>query len=95
MKWVTQVKNVISFKWLPQRVRKVIIAVIGGTIVLIGLALTILPGPAFIVLPLGLALLATEFAWARRVIRRGKVFVGRAGRSDLANKIRSMVGSSR
>lgn len=53
------------------RVRKSIVAVIGSTVVLFGLALIILPGPAVVVVPLGLAILATEFAWARRLIRRG------------------------
>ncbi|MEP6937804.1 MAG: PGPGW domain-containing protein [Chthoniobacterales bacterium] len=57
------------------RLRKFVIGVIGITVVLIGLALVVLPGPAFVVLPVGLAILATEFAWARRVIRRGKLFV--------------------
>ncbi len=62
-------------------VRKVVIAVIGTTVLLLGLALIILPGPAFIVIPVGLAILASEFAWARRVIRRGRIFVERARRS--------------
>ena len=43
--------------------RKVVIALIGGTITLIGIAMIVLPGPAFIVLPAGLAILAIEFAW--------------------------------
>lgn len=55
------------------RVRKLIVAVIGSTVVLFGLALVILPGPAVVVVPLGLAILATEFAWARRLVRRGGV----------------------
>ena len=55
------------------RVRKTIVAVIGSTVVLFGLALVVLPGPAVFVVPLGLAILATEFAWARRLIRRGGV----------------------
>jgi Putative transmembrane protein (PGPGW) len=55
------------------RVRKPIVAVIGSTVVLFGLALLVLPGPAMLVVPLGLAILATEFAWARRLIRRGGV----------------------
>ena len=58
------------------RVRKLIVAVIGGTVVLFGLALILLPGPAVIVVPLGLAILATEFAWARRLVRRGGKFWG-------------------
>jgi uncharacterized protein (TIGR02611 family) len=61
-------------------VRKVAVAVIGTTVVLFGIALIVLPGPAFLVIPLGFAILATEFAWARRIIRRGTVFVGRARR---------------
>ena len=62
-------------------VRKVVIAVIGTTVLLLGLALIILPGPAFVVIPVGLAILASEFAWARRVIQRGRIFVERARRS--------------
>jgi Putative transmembrane protein (PGPGW) len=48
------------------RVRKLFVAVVGMTVLLIGLALLILPGPAFVVIPVGLAILATEFVWARR-----------------------------
>src|SRR5215470_3152204 len=50
--------------------RKLIVAIIGGTVVLIGLALIVLPGPAIVVIPLGLAILGTEFLWARRLLRR-------------------------
>ncbi len=49
--------------------RRLVIAVIGGTVVLIGLALLVLPGPGMVVIPLGLAILATEFIWARRLLR--------------------------
>jgi tellurite resistance protein TerC len=62
-------------------VRKVAVAVIGTTILLIGLALIVLPGPAFIVIPIGLGILATEFVWARRAIRRGRIFVKKVHRS--------------
>ena len=50
--------------------RRVVIAVAGGTIVLAGIALLVLPGPAVIVIPIGLGILALEFAWARRWLRR-------------------------
>ncbi|MGB8340374.1 MAG: PGPGW domain-containing protein [Chthoniobacterales bacterium] len=62
------------------RVRKAIVGVIGSTVVLFGLALVVLPGPAALVVPLGLAILATEFAWARRLIRRGGVVWHKARR---------------
>jgi tellurite resistance protein TerC len=50
--------------------RKVAVAVIGTTVLAFGIALIVLPGPAFVVIPLGLAILATEFLWARRLLRR-------------------------
>ncbi len=46
--------------------RKIVVAIVGTSVVLIGIALLVLPGPAFIVIPVGLAILATEFAWAAR-----------------------------
>ena len=39
---------------------------------LVGIALIVLPGPAFIVIPLGLVILGSEFAWARWLVRRAK-----------------------
>jgi tellurite resistance protein TerC len=45
---------------------------IGGTVVLLGIALLVLPGPAFIVIPAGLGILALEFAWARRWLRKAR-----------------------
>lgn len=50
--------------------KKLITLVIGGTVLLFGIALLVLPGPAFVVIPAGLAVLATEFVWARRLLRR-------------------------
>jgi tellurite resistance protein TerC len=45
--------------------RRWVIAVVGLTVVLIGIVMIVLPGPAIIVIPLGLAILGSEFAWAR------------------------------
>ena len=47
--------------------RRVVVSVIGMTVLLVGIALLVLPGPA--VIPIGLAILATEFAWARHWLR--------------------------
>jgi hypothetical protein len=51
-------------------VKKVIIAITGGTVVLIGIAMIVLPGPALLVIPAGLAILATEFLWARHALKK-------------------------
>jgi tellurite resistance protein TerC len=63
----------ISNLWSTENikiVRRVIVSVVGATVLLIGIALLVLPGPAFIVIPVGLAILATEYAWARRWLKR-------------------------
>jgi tellurite resistance protein TerC len=52
--------------------RKAAVLVVGGTVLGLGVALIVLPGPAFLVIPAGLAILATEFVWARRLLRYGK-----------------------
>ena len=52
--------------------RKLVVLIIGGTIILVGIALLVLPGPGTVVIVLGLALLGTEFVWARRLLKRVK-----------------------
>lgn len=44
--------------------------VFGFTVLLIGLALVVLPGPAVVVIPFGLAILGTEFIWAKKLTNR-------------------------
>jgi uncharacterized protein (TIGR02611 family) len=56
--------------------KRVIVAVVGFTVLLAGVAMIILPGPAFIVIPLGLAILATEFVWARNLLKKVKEKIG-------------------
>lgn len=62
----------------PRAVRRVIIGVIGGTILALGIAMIVLPGPAIVVVPLGLAVLATEYIWARRWLKKLRAMVQQA-----------------
>lgn len=55
-----------------KQVKKVIIGVIGFTLLGIGLVMVVLPGPALLVIPLALGLLATEFVWAKNLIHKVK-----------------------
>ena len=55
-----------------QQAKRAIKIVAGFTVLLAGLAMTVLPGPAIVVIPAGLAILATEFLWARRLLERIK-----------------------
>jgi uncharacterized protein (TIGR02611 family) len=52
--------------------RQMIVLIVGVTVVVLGIAMLVLPGPAFIVIPLGLGILAAEFHWARRLLDRLK-----------------------
>ncbi len=52
--------------------RKAAVAVIGGTVLLIGVIMIVAPGPAFVFIPAGLAILATEFVWAARLLKKVK-----------------------
>lgn len=55
-----------------KQVRKLAIFLIGMTVVLIGCILFFTPGPAVVVIPIGLAILATEFIWAKRLLKKFK-----------------------
>ncbi len=55
-----------------RRARRVVILIVGSTVVLVGIAMLVLPGPGSLIIPLGLAILAIEFAWARLWLKRVK-----------------------
>ena len=46
--------------------RKCLVTVLGGALLIAGVAMLVLPGPAVVVIPAALAILAVEFLWARR-----------------------------
>ncbi len=52
------------------RIYRIAFAVAGATVTLAGVAMLVTPGPAFVVIPIGLAMLALEFAWAERLLDR-------------------------
>ena len=75
-------------------VKRVIVSVVGATVLLIGIALLVLPGPAFIVIPLGLAILATEYAWARRWLKKVRRIASDVISGRERAPIRDLVSSS-
>jgi tellurite resistance protein TerC len=50
--------------------RRIVVAIVGGTVLLVGIIMIVGPGPAVLVIPAGLAILGLEFAWARRGLRK-------------------------
>ena len=67
--WINRLFSVLNLENI-KIVKRVIVSVVGATVLLIGIALLVLPGPAFIVIPVGLAILATEYAWVRRWLKK-------------------------
>jgi uncharacterized protein (TIGR02611 family) len=64
-----------------RRVKRIIVGIVGFTILVIGVFLLVLPGPAFLVIPLGLGILATEFVWAKKLLRKVKDKISGRGES--------------
>ena len=46
--------------------KRIVIFTVGVTVIVIGVIMIVTPGPAVVMIPLGLAILSIEFAWARR-----------------------------
>jgi uncharacterized protein (TIGR02611 family) len=80
MRWLWIKDN---WKRLPHPFRWVVAATVGFTLVIVGIVLLVLPGPGIPLIIAGLALLATEFAWAEVLLNRTKHHVNKA-----VNKVR-------
>lgn len=55
--------------------RRFVVLIVGGSVLGIGIAMLVLPGPAILFIPLGLAILAVEFPWARLWLSRARRFL--------------------
>ena len=59
--------------------KRIIIGIVGGTVLLIGIAMIVLPGPALVVIPVGLGILSLEFAWALALAVGRDTWIGPRG----------------
>ncbi len=66
------------------------IAVGGGAVLAVGIAMIVLPGPAIIMIPVGLAILAAEFAWARRWLRSARAVLPRRSSNSKKFSVQSV-----
>jgi uncharacterized protein (TIGR02611 family) len=55
---------------LLKTARKLVVGIIGGTVLLVGVVMLVTPGPGLVLIPAGLAILATEFVVAARVLKK-------------------------
>ncbi|MDR8523626.1 MULTISPECIES: PGPGW domain-containing protein [Shewanella] len=61
-------------------IKKALITIVGGLLTLAGAALIILPGPAWLLLPIGLAILSLEYTWARRWLKKSQAYLSKTAR---------------
>lgn len=73
--------------WFWSQARKIVVAVIGTTILVAGLAMLLLPGPGWAAIFAGLALLATEFVWARWVLKHARAKFNQAWEMATGSKL--------
>lgn len=59
-----------------RHLKKILVLIIGGTILLLGIVFIVLPGPALLLIPLGLGILAIEFSWAKRFLKKAQNVAG-------------------
>ena len=81
--------RILRSGWIPNLkfLKRIVVAIVGFTVLLLGVVMIILPGPAFIIIPLGLAILATEFVWAQRLLTKAKDYFEKQ-RKRVTDKVR-------
>lgn len=60
--------GVILASW--RQARRLVVLIVGLSVVAFGVVLLVLPGPAFVVIPVGLGILSIEFVWARQWLKK-------------------------
>jgi len=91
LQWLARPARVAVAHWrrVPRPVRQICVAVVGTGVLLAGVALIVLPGPAVLVIPLGFLILATEFHWARKLVDRSSAYLRRFKERAVAALTRS------
>ena len=69
-KFVTKLREKRETHRDRSRVVRILWALVGFTLLLAGIAMMIAPGPAFVVIPIGLAILSLEFRWAENMLEK-------------------------
>jgi len=64
------------------------VTILGGALLILGLAMMVLPGPGILVIVAGLAVLATEYVWARRLLVKAKQQATKAQEAAVASPVR-------
>jgi tellurite resistance protein TerC len=66
--------------------RRIVVGVVGATVLLIGIIMLVTPGPALVVIPVGLAILSIEFTWARLWLKRLRESISNRNSNNLKRR---------
>ncbi|MEY4165496.1 MAG: hypothetical protein RL419_1338 [Actinomycetota bacterium] len=89
-----------QLRWIARNTRRLVVTLVGFSILGAGLAMLVLPGPGIIVVLFGFAVLAREFTWAERALDKTatsaasattKVTATKVGKLTLAASALSMI----
>ena len=78
------IKRVVNLTY--KAARRIVIGVVGTTVLLVGVIMLVTPGPAIVVIPVGLAILSIEFAWARHWLTRMRESISNRNATDQARR---------
>jgi uncharacterized protein (TIGR02611 family) len=76
---------------------RVLYIVVGFTLLLGGIGMLVLPGPAFLVIPIGLAILSLEFVWAEglldRALEKGEIAKRKAAQTSRTQRLLTAIAA--
>jgi len=81
------IKKAVHFTY--KAARRIVVAIVGVTVLLIGLVMIVTPGPAIIVIPVGLTILSIEFTWASIWLRKLRETISTRNSKELNNRAES------
>ncbi|MCP4299691.1 MAG: hypothetical protein GY783_03835 [Gammaproteobacteria bacterium] len=66
--------------------RRIVVGVVGATVLIIGIVMIVTPGPAIVVIPVGLTILSIEFTWARLWLKRLRMSISSRNSKERSNR---------
>ncbi len=81
------IKKAVHFTY--KAARRIVVGVVGATVLLLGVIMIVTPGPALVVIPVGLAILSIEFTWARAWLRRLRESISTRNNNSLRQRAES------
>ncbi len=68
----------VVWRFIKKSGKRVAVTIAGFAVILAGIAMLVLPGPGWVAIFLGLGILATEYVWAERLLKKAKEKAGQA-----------------